>query len=84
MTEFDIKLVLPESLALEAEANGLLTPKAIESLLRSEIRRRRVNDLFDAADRLSTLDAQPLTPEEVEAEIEAVRKSKRGTDEGRH
>jgi len=82
MTEVDIKLVLPDSLALEAEANGLLTPKAIESLLRSEIRRRSVNDLFAAADRVSALDAPPLTPEEVEAEIEAVRKSKRETDEG--
>ena len=38
-------------LAKEAEANGLLKPEFIESLLRAEIRRRRVSKLFAAADR---------------------------------
>ncbi len=51
---------------------ALLKPEAIESLLREEIRRRRVNSLFEAADRLAALDG-PLTETEVEAEIAAVR-----------
>ena len=66
-------------MAREAEASGLLTPEAIEALLREEIRRRRVNELFSAADRLAGLDVQPLTESEVEAEIEAVRRSRRRT-----
>ena len=33
-------LMLPESVAREAEAAGLLRPKALEKLLRDEIRRR--------------------------------------------
>jgi hypothetical protein len=72
MSAFRIDLDLPDSLAREAEANGLLTPEAIEALLRTEIRRRRVDKLFDTADRLAAVDA-PLTEAEVEAEIAAVR-----------
>lgn len=73
----ELKLTLPDSLVREAEASGLLTPEAIETLLREEIRRRRVNQLFEAADRLANLDAPPLTESEVEAEIEAARRSRR-------
>jgi hypothetical protein len=46
----------------------------IESLLREEIRRRRVNNLFEAADRLAALNTT-LTETEVEAEIAAVRRA---------
>ncbi|HEV7796569.1 MAG TPA: hypothetical protein VGO73_00320 [Pyrinomonadaceae bacterium] len=60
---------MPDGLAREAEANGLLTPESIESLLREEIKRRRVNALFAAADRLADLNSAPLTEAEVEAEI---------------
>jgi hypothetical protein len=73
----ELKVTIPDSLAREAEASGLLTPEAIEALLREEIRRRRVNQLFEAADRLANLDMPPLTESEVEAEIEAVRRSRR-------
>jgi hypothetical protein len=72
-----VKLTLADSLAREAEANGLLTPKAIEALLRDEIRRRRVNQLFEATDRLANLDLPALTESELEAEIEAARVSRR-------
>lgn len=82
MSSLEVKLDLPDNLAREAEANGLLTPEAIESLLRAEIRRRRVDKLFDAADRLSALDV-PLTESEVEAEIAAVRQLRRSSDESR-
>ena len=78
----ELKLTLPDGLAREAEASGLLTPEAIEALLREEIRRRRVNKLFDAADRLANLAVPPLTDAEVEAEIEAVRRSRRDSDAG--
>lgn len=82
MSSVEIKLDLPDALAREAEANGLLKPQAIESLLREEIRRRRVNKLFDAADRLAALNA-PLTEAEVEAEIAAVRQARRSSDASR-
>ena len=82
MSSLEFKLNLPDNLAREAEANGLLTPEAIESLLRAEIHRRRVNKLFDAADRLAALDI-PLTEAEVEAEIAAVRQARRSSDASR-
>ncbi len=71
----EILLTLPDNLAREAEANGLLRPEFIASLLRTEIRRRRVNKLFAAADRLADLDA-PLTDAQIEAEIVASRRER--------
>ena len=68
----EILLTLPDNLAREAEANGLLKPEFIASLLRTEIRRRRVNKLFAAADRLADLD-EPIT----DAEIAASRRERR-------
>ncbi len=36
MSSLEFKLVLPDTLAREAESSGLLTPEAIEALLRAE------------------------------------------------
>jgi hypothetical protein len=76
MSQRKVTLVLPDSLVREAEANGLLNPKVIEVLLREELRRRRINRLFEAADQLAALTLPPLTEAEVEAEIQAARKAK--------
>ena len=82
MSSVEIKLNLPDNLAREAETNGLLKPEAIESLLREEIRRRRVNNLFEASDRLAGFE-EPLTETEVEAEIAAVRQARHSRDASR-
>ncbi len=68
----EIVLTLPDSLAKEAKANGLLAPELVASLFKAEIRRRKVNRLFSAADRLAALD-EPLSETEIQAEINAVR-----------
>jgi len=81
--EVEIKLSLPESVAQEAEARGLLKPESLESLLREEIRRRRVDRLFESADRLAAVPLPPLTESEVEAEIQAVRSERRASNAGR-
>ena len=73
--ELELKLMLPDSLAREAEASGLLTPQGLEALLREEVQRRRVAQLFEAADRLAML--PPLTEAEVEAEIQVARTERR-------
>jgi hypothetical protein len=78
----EVVLTLPDNLAKEAEAIGLLKPASIAALLRSEIRRRRVNKLFAAADRLADLE-QPLTEADVEAEIGATRQEGKSVDAGR-
>jgi len=75
--ELDLKLRLPDSLVREAKASGLLTSQAVEALLREEVQRRRVGQLFEAADRLAAL--PPLTEAEIEAEIQAARAEKRSS-----
>ena len=74
MATVNFNLSLPEKLRREAEKAGLLTPKAMERLLREEIRRRRVEGLFAAADKLAGLDMPPLSDAEIEAEIRAARR----------
>jgi hypothetical protein len=78
MAVLEIRVELPDGLAREAEARGLLTPESIESLIREEIRRRQVDALFDAADRLAASREPPLTQEELEEEIQAARRQRRG------
>ena len=73
MTAVDFNLSLPDQLLRDAEEAGLLNPKSIERLLREEIRRRRVANLFEAADRLAALDLPTLTDEEVAEEVRLAR-----------
>ncbi len=72
--QLEIRLSLPDSVAREAEASGLLEPESMASLLREALRKRRIDRLFEAADRLAASAPPPsLTEAEVEAEIQAVR-----------
>ena len=73
----EFTVTLPDQVAREAEANGLLKQEAVERMLRDEIRRRRVGELFTAADRLAALPEPPLTDAEVLAEIRAARAERR-------
>jgi len=74
----DLKLKLPENLFKEAQEAGLLKPAEMERLLREELRRRRVDELFATADKLAALDLPALTDDELEAEIASARqRSKR-------
>ena len=75
--DIELKLRLPDSLVREANARGLLTPQGLEALLREEVQRHRVTQLFEAADRFAAL--PPLTEAEVEAEIQAARGEKRAS-----
>ena len=79
----EVVLTLPDNLAREAEANGLLKPESIAAMLRAEIRRRRANKLFAAAARLTDLD-QPLKEADVEREIATARKEGRSSDASRY
>jgi hypothetical protein len=74
MVTVDFKLSLPEKVRKEAEKAGLLSPKAIERLLREEIRRRRIDGLFATADRLAGLDFPAMSDDEIEQEIRHARK----------
>jgi hypothetical protein len=75
--QLEVTLTLPDTVAREAEARGLLTAETLEALIKAEVQRRRVEQLFAAADRLAALPAASLTEAEVEAEIQAVRAERR-------
>lgn len=77
MIQLELKLTLPDALAQEAERAGLLTPRALEEMLREHVRRRRVDDLFAAMDRLANVKLPALTQAEVEIEIAAARAARK-------
>jgi hypothetical protein len=75
MTE--VKVTLPDGLAKEADQAGLLSAREIERMLREEIRRRQVGELFEAMDRMAAVEGEPMTEDEIQAEIDAVRAARR-------
>lgn len=64
---------LPDNLAKEAKDAGLLDPNVIETMLRENLRRRAIDGLFDAADKLAAANFPPMTMDEIQAEVNAVR-----------
>ena len=77
MTTITLTLTMPDQLAEEAEKAGLLSSSTLLQLIRQEVRQRRIESLFLAADRLAAVDATPLSADEIAAEIAAVRRERR-------
>jgi len=78
MTTLEIKL--PDSLAKEAKKAGLLTPEAIEQMVREAIRQRALGELKQAMDRMAAVDGPVMTPEEIQEEIKAARAERRARE----
>ncbi|MCY4360721.1 MAG: hypothetical protein OXE42_00850 [Gammaproteobacteria bacterium] len=68
-----LNIDLPDNLAEEAGKAGLLAPGAIEVLLREALRQLAVDELFEATDKLIAADFPPMTPREIQEEVDAVR-----------
>lgn len=77
MTTLEVKLDLPDRLAREAQAAGLLTPKALREMLKDAMRRRAAQTLLAGAARGSAASAKPLSMKEIQAEVSAVRRERR-------
>jgi hypothetical protein len=76
MTE--LKVTLPDRLAREAREAGLLSPKAIQRLLREAMRRRvAAREFLSVAERVAAAGVPPMTEDEIQAEIDAARKARR-------
>lgn len=73
MKTLQVKLELPDPLAAEAQAAGLLAPEQLERMLREALRAKRVEKLAAVRDVLITNPLPPMTPEEIQAEIDAYR-----------
>ena len=64
---------MPDALATQAKKAGLFDPEALERMVREALLARRVEDLVQARDVLTTNSLPPMTPEEIQAEIDAYR-----------
>ncbi len=73
----DLSLQLPGALAEEAQAQGLLTPAAIEAMLLAELRRRQVEEVFSRIDQLRAANGPGPDLAEVVEDIHDLRKATR-------
>ena len=72
-----VEITLPDGLAKEAQQAGLLTPEALETMLRERLRVRGIAELREAVDRMALADGAPMTMDEIQAEIHAYRRERR-------
>jgi hypothetical protein len=76
-----IRLDLPDALVKEAQANGLLESAPIGDLLATELRRRRAAAALGAVlEGIRAQPGEPMSLDEVEAEVNAVRAEKRARE----
>jgi len=79
-----IEIDLPDATAKAAREAGLLTPQALDRLLTDALRRQRAADaLLAIADRVAEAGIEPMSMEEIDAEVKAVRAERRQRA-GRH
>jgi hypothetical protein len=69
-----IQIELPDATAQAAREAGLLTPQALERLLTEALRRKQAADsLLSIADRVAAAGIEPMSMEEINAEVKAAR-----------
>lgn len=73
MTELELKLSLPDQIASQAKAAGLLTSESIERLVRDAIRKAAIQRFTEIGKRLREPGGVEITPAELESELKAVR-----------
>jgi hypothetical protein len=73
-----IQIELPEATAKAAREAGLLTTQALIRLLTDAIRRRQAAESLAAiADRVAAAGVEPMSMEEIDAEVKAARAERR-------
>jgi hypothetical protein len=72
-----VEITLPDALAKEAANAGLLAPERIAVILREQLRAERVERLDVARQKLASNPIRAMTPEEIQAEIDAYRLEQR-------
>ena len=73
MTRINVEIELPDTLATQAKKAGLLEPEALQRMLREALLAMRIGDLAQARGVLSANPLPPMTPEEIQAQIDAYR-----------
>jgi len=72
-----VQITIPDALAKQAAAEGLLEPGSIEAILRERLAAARVAQMQATQQKLSATATPPMTAEEIEAEIQAYRAERR-------
>ncbi len=73
-----IQIELPDATAQAARDAGLLTPQALDRLLTDALRRKAAADsLLSIADRVAAAGVEPMSMEEINAEVKAARAQRR-------
>jgi hypothetical protein len=69
-----IQIELPDATAQAARAAGLLTPQSLDRLLIDALKRQQAADsLLSIADRVAANGIEPMSMEEINAEVKATR-----------
>lgn len=79
MTELVVKL--PDELAQRAKNAGLLSDSAIQRLLEEAMRRQAGQRLLQVVERLHAAGIEPMSEDEIVAEVKAARAERRGREE---
>jgi len=73
-----IQIELPDQLVRDAQSAGLLSPAAMEELLRKQLRARSLKKLISATESIASANDLPyMSPEEVAEEIATMRAERR-------
>ena len=72
-----VQVTIPDALAKEAAAEGLLEPGSIEVILRERLAAARVAKMQVTRQKLCATGTPSMTAEEIEAEIQAYRAERR-------
>ncbi len=72
-----VQISLPDQLAQQAQAAGILTDEAMERIIKMELKRRAGEQLLDSARRIGAVEGVPMTSVEIQAEIDAYRAEQR-------
>ena len=79
-----LHLDLPDALLKEAKASGLLESAPLGDLLALELRRRKAAaELKKVLDDVRAQPGEPMSEEEIQAEVKAVRMERRAREAGR-
>jgi hypothetical protein len=79
-----VQIELSDATARAAREAGLLTSEALERLLMDAIKRRQAADtLLEIAERVAEADIEPMSMEEIDREVKAVRAERRRRAGGR-
>ena len=73
-----IQIELPDATARAARDAGLLTPQALDRLLTDALKRQQAADaLLSIADRVEAAGIEPMSMDEINAEVKAARVERR-------